>query len=215
MIIRDAVYNAVRQPIGGIGGLAQRFAYNMDGIDDRFVLTNRAINVDGDNTFEFWSPDNRPGIAQMIISQNVSETSTNREFNLFASAAYALQIIYGGTQSTLCLALEGFEANKKYWLSLTGTNYSLSKDSQNNVIKSGSFVRGAAREPAAPTIIGARGAGAGLYTTYFQGIQRDIKINGVLWKMDQRNQAVQTSIPAGNNMTGTNLNPDRWTEIPL
>lgn len=194
----------------GILASNTRYAYNMDGIDDRWTLANRAINPDGDNTFEFFTGGNTNST---IIAQNISATSTSREFQLYIGATPSLVIIFGGSITTLLTEAEGAKLNTKYFLNLTGSNYTVAEGISSNIIKNGAFIRGAAREPSAPTIIGARQNGAGSFAAYLAGLQRDIKINGTLWKMDQRNQAIQPSIPAGNNMTGANLNPDRWVEI--
>jgi len=198
----------------GILASNTRYAYNMDGIDDRWTLANRAINPDGDNAFEFYSP-NLVASASTIIAQNISNTAASREFHLYAGVNSAsLSVIWGGVETVLCTAAQGYEPNKKYWLNFAGSSFTLAKGTKSNVIRSASFTRGLSREPSAPTIIGARQNGAGVFAVPFIGLQYDIKINGTLWSMADRNQSIQPSIPAGNNMTGANLNPDRWVEIP-
>lgn len=170
-----------------------RWALNFDGVGVRGVLANRAINIDGDNTFEFYSSN--PGIAT-IISQSISAVSTSREFQLY-NDANALVLNFGGSVLPLCTEAQGFEPNKKYWLTLIGNIYSLYKNSPTNLLISSGFNRGAAREPTAVTLIGCRGNNAGAFSVYFQGIQRDIKINGIRWPMADRNQDIQLPSPTG------------------
>lgn len=185
-----------------------RYAYNMDGIDDRWTLANRAINPDGDIDIEFYAPDVF-GATKVILSQNITSTNTTKEFQLETSATGSLIIRLGGAAQNMGTVLPA----TKYRISLVGTSLVL-YSKEGAVVSSLTFNRGATREPTAVTVVGAATNGvANSYAFYFTGIQRDIKINGVLWKMDQRNQTVQPSVPAGNNMTGTNLNPDRWVEI--
>lgn len=209
-VMRNVIRNAAKSVVG------TRYAYNMDGIDDRWTLANRAINPDGDIDIEFYSPSNIVN-TNCIISQNISATSTAMEFRLLNFTSQ-LQIVVGGTALVILAGSTGYEAGAKFRVRLVGTALTVWKTALENSdtpIRTLSFTRGTAREPTAITVVGAETSGAiGSYARYFVGIQRDIKINGVLWKMDQRNQTVQSSIPAGNNMTGTNLNPDRWVEIP-
>jgi hypothetical protein len=76
-------------------------------------------------------------------------------------------------------------------------------------VRTGTFTRGAAREPAAPTLIGCRGT----FSQFFRGLQYDIRINGTLWEMGNRNESIQPSTPAGNNMTLVNTTSDRWEQV--
>lgn len=104
----------------------------------------------------------------------------------------------GGVDNVICTAAQGFELGKKYWLSLVGSNFTLAKNSESNIIRSASFAKGAAREPAAQTIFGARANGtASTFSSYFKGIQRDIKINGTLWPIADRNHSIQLPEPSG------------------
>ncbi len=182
---------------GKTGIEPSRFAPNLDGVDDYAVLTNRAINVDGDNSFEFWSPDST-AVAATVVAQNISSTSASREFQLYANPdATSLLVIWGGSSTTILSAAQGYEPNRKFFVSFVGNNYSIAKNTETNIIRTGAFTRGAAREPTAQTVVGARGNGAGLFSSFSKGIQRDIKINGVLWQMVDRNQAIQLPTPTG------------------
>jgi hypothetical protein len=65
------------------------------------------------------------------------------------------------------------------------------------LVRTATFARGAAREPTAQTLIGCRGNGAGVFANFFQGPQYDIRINGTLWEMGDRDQAIQLPTPTG------------------
>jgi hypothetical protein len=201
--------NGVYVPVG----TQKRWVYNFDGIDDRGVLANRAINIEGDNTFEFWSPAVlNPN--SVILSQNLSSVGASWEFILQLSATSALQINYGGAFSTVYSTAQGFKPATRYGLTLIGTTAQVFEGGLNGtLVRTATFTRGAAREPTAQTLIGCRGAGAGVFANFFQGLQYDIRINGTLWEMGNRNEAIQPSTPAGNNMTLVNTTSDRWSEI--
>jgi len=192
----------------------QCWAYNFDGIDDRGVLTNRAINIEGDNSLEFYTPTAlTPNVG--IISQNIASALASREFELGLSGSSALQLIYGGSNSTLFSSALGMKAATRYGLTLIGTEAKIYEGGLGGtLVRTTTFTRGAAREPTAPTLIGCRGNGAGAYGGFFSGLQYDIKINGTLWEMGDRAQAVQPSLPAGNNMTLVNTTSDRWQAVP-
>jgi hypothetical protein len=190
------------------------FAYNFDGIDDRGVLTTRAINIEGDNTFEFWSPASL-AVSQAIIAQNISATLTSREFTLFVDGNVGLSILFGGTITVIMTIAQGFKPTTRYGLTLIGNQAQVFEGGLNGtLVRTTTFTRGTAREPTAQTLIGCRGNGAGVFTLFFQGPQYDIRINGVLWEMGNRNEAIQPSTPAGNSMTLVNTTSDRWQQVP-
>lgn len=180
-----------------------RSLLNFDGVGIRGALANRVINPDGDNTFEFWSPET----SGVIIAQNIVATVNLREFTLYGDAL-GLYMNIGGVDNVICTAAQGFELGKKYWLTLVGSNFTLAKNTESNIIRSASFTKGAAREPTAQTIIGARANGtASAFSTYFKGIQRDIKINGTLWPIADRNQSIQLPDPSGLGAELLNTSP--------
>jgi hypothetical protein len=180
-----------------LGGARQCFAYNFDGIDDRGVLANRAINIEGDNTFEFWSPASLATF-QCIISQNISPTVTAREFQIFSNGGNQLVIIFGGTNSVIFNSAQGFKPATRYGLTLIGTTAQVFEGGlSGTLVRTTTFTRGAAREPTAQTLIGCRGNGAGSFADFFQGLQYDIRINGTLWEMGDRDQAIQLPTPTG------------------
>lgn len=211
-MIITSICGPICTPIAEPVGAGLRWAYNMDGIDDRWTLANRAINPDGDIDIEFYSPID--AVQRTIIAQNISTTPANVEFQLFISGSTGnLGLNIGG--AVVAAANAGtFLAGEKLRLTLSGASLNVYKAS-GALVKATTYTRGLAREPLAVTSVGARTSGAaGVYSEYFRGLQYNVKINGTLWPMADRNQAVQPSIPAGNNMTGANLNPDRWVEIP-
>jgi hypothetical protein len=180
-----------------LGGARQCFAYNFDGIDDRGVLANRAINIDGDNTFEFWTPTVlTPNVG--IISQNIASPLASREFELGLSGSSALQVVYGGVNTAIYSVALGMKPETRYGLTLIGTTAQIFEGGLNGtLVRTATFTRGAAREPTAQTLIGCRGNGAGSFANFFQGLQYDIRINGTLWVMSDRDQAIQLPTPTG------------------
>lgn len=188
----------------------KRWVYNFDGIDDRGVLAFRAINPDGDNTFEFWKPSN-PNCT--IIAQGIASNGAAREFQIWQGASRELNLVYGGVNTNaICTVAQGYTDGSKYFLTLEGTTATLAKDTPQNIIRTTTFTRGTAREPSASTLIGCRG-NDGSFTGFAQGLQYDVKINGILWPMSERNQTIQQSVPSGNNMTLFNTTSDRWQEV--
>lgn len=215
--VSRSVSRAVSRSANAFDGQA-RFAYNLDGIDDRFVLANRAINVDGDIDIEFQTgpavPSAGGGMEYTVISQCLTATFASKEFNLyFNSTIGAMQMQVGGAYSPSGASVI-LSPDTKYRALLQGASLQFFRNGQS--LFSTSFTRGAAREPTAQTVIGASTHGSPTtFRAFARGMFYNIKINGTLWPMADRNQTVQPSIPAGNNMTGTNLNPDRWVEIPV
>lgn len=186
---------------------ALRYAYSMDGIDDRWTLANRAINPDGDIDIEWYQLSSSGG---HIVSQCDSSTLGQRELMLRWNTG-KLDFQIGG--SPIVNITQNINIATGLWrVSYSGTAVNVYLDGA-LVHSNPNIVRGIGREPSAPTRIGVRNNG-GTFVEFFQGVLYNIKINGVLWPMADRNQTIQPSIPNGNNMTGANLNPDRWAEIP-
>lgn len=195
-----------------INGRPIRFAPNFDGVDDRGVLASRAVNPDGDNTFEFWTPANFSSF-QGVICQSTSATTTLREFTLVTGSS-GLLVRLGGSETVIMSQAQGLKPSTRYGLTLIGTTAQVFEGGLGGtLVRATTFARGAAREPAANTVIGCIPAGTG-FGNFFQGLQYNIRINGVLWAMNQRNQTIQPSTPAGNNMTLVNVTSDRWQEVP-
>jgi hypothetical protein len=175
----------------------KRWVYNFDGIDDRGVLATRAINIEGDNTFEFWTPIAlTPNVG--IISQNIVSAFTSREFELGFSASGALQVVFGGVNTAIYSVLLGMKPATRYGLTLIGTTAQVFEGGlSGTLVRTTAFTRGTAREPTAPTLIGCRGNGSGAFASFFSGLQYDIKINGTLWPISDRNQSIQLPSPSG------------------
>jgi hypothetical protein len=189
----------------------QCWAYNFDGVDDRGVLATRAINIEGDNSLEFWSP--AALVSCTILAQNIASASASREFQLFSETA-SFGIVFGGALTSIMTVAQGYKSATRYGLTLIGTTAQVFEGGLGGtLVRTTTFTRGAAREPTAQTLIGCRGNGAG-FANFFVGLQYDIKINGVLWEMGNRDQAIQPSLPAGNNMTLFNTTSDRWQPVP-
>lgn len=182
--------------VGKKGYVDSRFAPNFDGVDEYGVLATRAINPDGDNTLEFFTPPSF-SLFRSIICQNISSNGANREFTL-VTGPDGLLVRIGGVETAIMTIAQGLKVSTYYGLSLIGTTAQVYEGGLGgSLVATTSFTKGAAREPTAQTIIGARGNGAGLFASFYQGLQYNIRINGVLWSMDQRNQAIQLPEPSG------------------
>jgi hypothetical protein len=106
--------------------------------------------------------------------------------------------VYGGANSALFTPAQGLKPATRYGLTLIGTTAQIFEGGlSGTLVRTATFTRGAAREPTAPTLIGCRGNGAGLFAGFFQGPQYDIRINGTLWEMGDRDQAIQLPTPTG------------------
>lgn len=200
----------------------RRWIYNFDGNDDRGQLFDRLINPDGDNSYEFWTPPVTTGSAQTLISQNITGTTSAREFDLFMTSLGNLAVIRGGTQTTIFQPAQGLKLATKYGLRQTGDFIEIFEGGLNGPrVRTVTAPTGAAREPTAPTNISCRGAGTGSYGSFAQGPQRDIRINGVLWPIDEPFQIAQLPSPDGlgtDIMTpAVHLNPfskgTQWTYL--
>lgn len=172
-----------------------RSVYNLDGVDDRFQLAYRAIDPDGDIDIEFRTGTTLPvvGTSWTIIAQNITSTSANREFGLYTNNSNALQMILGGVFSVNMG--QSIEVNTTYRVTLIGTDLTFYKSG--SIVLSTSFTRGAAREPAAITNIAARNVSASSWGSFYQGHLYDVKINGTLWPIDDRNYTIQLPYPSG------------------
>lgn len=211
---RPAFYPAFRPAFNKLKSIsaAVRSVYNFDGIDDRGILEFKAINMDGDNTLEFWSPPDFT-LNGAIISQNISTAGNLREFQFGIDAGGVMYVGFGGTYTTVFTVAQGLKTSTKYGVTLLGTTCSIYEGGLDGpFIRSQTFFKGTAREPAARTLIHSRGNGAGSFGQFSKGIQRDIKINGVLWPIADRNQSIQLPLPTGlgdelwlaRNMSGAN-----------
>ncbi len=176
-----------------VQSLRNRFSYSFDGIDDRGGLAFRAINPDGDIDIE-WTQVGMSNLAPPpvgIITQAASATITSREFVLrWNGNDGGLQFSLGGLGFSNIIPCQ----DGTYRAVLVGTDFTLYYNGQ--VIRTRVFERGAAREPGATTGIGARNS-AGIFTEYANGSIFDVKINGVLWPMEDRNQLIQLPQPSG------------------
>ncbi len=194
MAIRNVIQLVIRPAIRRVFENIIRSAYRFDGVDDYAVLPYRAINPDGDNTLEFFSVETEN---TTILAQNISATIGSREFQLWQGDLMELNLTFGGSTTNLCTVAQGYISRRRYFLTLTGTSFTLARDTAGNVIRSATFTKGAAREPAAQTLIMCRSAGVGTFASFSRGLQYNVRINGVLWAMDQRNQTIQLPSPSG------------------
>lgn len=188
----------------------QRWVYDFDGIDDYGVLDSRAINVDGNIDIE-WSQSKvtLTGVHH-IISQTNSATFGQREFLLRWTASGSLNFVLGN--SGVNFLSTHFRQSGKFKINYSEETVRLFVNE--TLVQTINYARGETREPFAPTRVGVRNNG-GAFVEYINGQIYNLKINGVLWKMLNNGSTIQPSTPAGNNMTLVNMNPDRWSKIPV
>lgn len=177
-------------------GVLRRFGYNNDGIDDYAVLPYRAINPDGNIDIEFWSPE-KLDVVYQIVSQNITSNSASVEFSLESNALGSLIMRVGGAGVTVFTLAQGYLPSTKYRIFYDGTRVYL-YSANGTLLRDVGLVRGTVREPTALTVIGAFTNNAiNTYSRFFKGVQRDVKINGVLYPIQDRNQTIQLPQPSG------------------
>lgn len=173
----------------GITGRPFRWAYNFDGLDDRGQLTYRAIDPDGDIEIEWQSGDTvNFSTSRTIISQTNTTNASSQEFFIFASTGAGIVVRVGGTAGGITGVT--YSANTKYKLSMQGNNLRFWVNDK--LITTQNFIRGAVREPIATTIIG-----SAVNSFYYLGSLYNVKINGTLWPMNERDQNIQLPAPSG------------------
>jgi len=192
----------------------KRWYLNFDGVGIRGVFNTKAINVDGDIDIEFMSPSVL-GPRQTILSQQVNLSGAS-EFLLESAVTNVLQIMVGGTNFNLLSVAQGYEANKRYRIKLVGTTITVWKTLIGDLdtpILTTSFTRGATREAAALTVLGAAvNNTAGTYVRFTQGIQFDVKIGGILWPIATYNAMSQNPTSGTNVLTISNATSANWIE---
>ena len=199
---QTTVHNTLRsrynEPDSSISDLLNRYvnnrdAYSFDGVDDRGSLAFRAINPDRDIDIE-WTQigvSNLPPAPVSIVTQSFSATISSREFVLrWNGNDGGLQFSVGGLGFSNIIPCQ----DGRYRVTLQGNNFTLFYNGQ--PVRTRVFDRGTAREPTAALVIGARNS-AGSFTEYANGSIFDIKINGVLWPIADRNQSIQLPQPSG------------------
>lgn len=196
--VNDALFNYLRsiasqeQSLGDLIAkylYAGRVAYNFDGVDDYAVLPYRAINVDLDIEIEWRSGTSYTGgTSRTIVSQTLSTVSTSQEFFMFVTSVGGISVRVGGVS----LGLSGvtYAPNTKYRWRLQGTSSQLWVNDV--LVATQTLNRGAVREPSAVTTLGAT-----QNQFFYAGHLLDIRINGVLWQMSERNQNILLPTPTG------------------
>jgi hypothetical protein len=194
MRIRSIVRNFVFSPVRSIFSALRRWAYNNDGVDDYAVLANRGLNIDGPIDIKWTQDTQLKADGNVIVSQCGTGVNTTQEFRLTERSDGILEVIVGGAVSSVLSAAQGYERKGRYQITLFGTELKVYKNG--TLLRTETFTRGTAREPAAATLIGARPVSGG-FVNYCRGILRDIEINGVLWPIADRNQTIQLPSPSG------------------
>lgn len=190
-MIARAITRSIVRPISA--NRKKCYALNFNGINTYAQLAERAIDPDGDNVFEFWTPNVLRNF-DTIISQNSTGVFARREFQLFTSS-FELRLNLGGTDTALLATSQGLKTNTKYKLTLIG-NQATVYDANGNVLRTTAFTRGAEREPLALTKIGAN-TDSGGHANYFQGQLPYIRINNYYYTFDAKGQAIQLPVPSG------------------
>ncbi len=195
--------------VGRKGYNDARWAYDFDTVDDYAVLAypvSIAANADFDIEFKVRALSD--ATFNGILAQSTANAASNFLRFLPDTQTHNMQLIFAdGTVSALIPRTGGSSAvvrngalNKVRITRVSGVvtpylnDIAYASSSRSSAIEFGIVCR--------------------LGGTYLSGLFFDLKINGVLWRMDQRNQAIQPSTPAGNNMTLVNTTSDRWQEVP-
>jgi hypothetical protein len=187
-------------------GRRRRWAYNFDGVDDFGVLGTRAIDLDSGGFDVEWEQQGARFLAgaQWVVNQaDNSQAFSSREFYI-RWQGNNLEIMVGGTSITIANA---WAANGVFRVTQSAGVLTVLRDGV--TLFSGLRTVGTARQPTVRTTLFAVEPVAGV----FQAVGLNIRINGVTWRIDQPQQAIQPSDPPGNNLTLVNTNPERWSEI--
>lgn len=162
---------------------AVRSFYSLDGVDDRFITTYKAIDVDGDIDIEWMQSANS---GKHVINQNISSTNGFREFTTYIEPGTGrLLMIVGGVGYGPVTTTYDYRKACKVRLTLFGNE---ARFYANDVLThQQTLARGSAREPMAQTTFGCRTNNTvGSFSDYFLGQLWDVKINGTKWPIDDR-----------------------------
>lgn len=191
----------------------RRWVLNFDGVGVRGVLANRAINPDGDIVIEWEQKSYNTSLppAQTIVAQ--TEDGAIREYILRSESNEAIYQNVGGSAWFTSLGLYG----DGLWKStLIGNVWTVYKNG--TIVHTSTIIRGTGREPAAKTYVGTRLSG-GSFIDYISGLILNLKINGTLWPMADRNQDIQLPSPSGlgadNIGTAIFTTPSGYNNITL
>ena len=189
MLTRPVTRPVVRGVCRNITGSTQRWALNFDGVGVSGKLANRVINPDGDIDIEWVAGSSiNFSTSRTIISQTLTTNANAQEFFIFVSTGAGIIVRLGG--ATVGIIGVRYSANTKYRFLLQGT---IIKFWVNDLlVTEQNFTRGTVREPTAVTIIG-----AAVSSFFYFGALYNVKINGTLWPIADRNQSIQLPEPSG------------------
>lgn len=167
---------------------------NFDGIGTRATFTQRLINPDGNIDIEWYQNGFvLDGTVRTIVSQSISSSFALNEFRLCNVASNRLNLLLGGNSVDVLNFEQGWSGTGRFRVTLIGSVFSVYKNGV--LVNTGTFNRGAAREPSAPTMIGVQLNGAGVFYRYWVGKISDVVINGVQHYINEPNQNIQLPTP--------------------
>lgn len=194
--------NGLTSTVGSI------LALNFDGSSIYGQMSARALNPNNDIIIE-WEQRSVPLVGSFsVVTQCNTDNPDGREFQLrwlngklwFAMKGSMLVLLTDDVNS----------ADGKWRVQVIGSdigvyfNDSLTFSAVRN--------RSLSSEPAAPTRVGVLSSG-GVLQDYFSGVMFNLKINSRLWPINDKDQAVQQSSPAGNSLTLFGVTPQSWVLI--
>ncbi|HDV5544650.1 TPA: hypothetical protein RI791_002065 [Vibrio cholerae] len=182
-----------------------RYAPFFDGVTQYAKLAQRAIDVDGDIDIEFWTPTT--GGVKTIVYQGDGVGGLGDNDIWILRNGSNIEFRCCGTPRSMGALADG----EKFRVTLSGATLTL-MDASGVVLNAWTFNRGAYRAANPVTLIGVR-LSEGFYINFFQGVIPGIRINNLYYAMDQRNNPLQPSFPAGNDMTIVNHTDAMWREV--
>jgi hypothetical protein len=185
----------------------QCFALRLDGVNTFIQAQDRLIDPDGDIDIEWYQQGVPATGGRTILTQADSATISNREL-LLRWINGNMDFSVGGT-SVITLSNGVAISNGKWRVTMIGNVVSAYLN--NVLVFTNNRVRGAAREPVAPTRLGVR-FNAGTPAEFFQGILAWVRINNAYYPLDARNQAIQLARPDG---LGAELRPSNGAPLPF
>lgn len=190
------------------GKFGDRYAPYFNGTTSFGEFSNRLINPDNANIqVKFKTGQVTLGRSQAIVAQQATTDPASREFLLVANTNDTIGIHLGGVSVTTVVST--LKPHTAYTIDI---ELGVVKVYENDVLmETRVFVRGAAREPAAKTTVGAAYTSGATRLLFFAGQLFDVTIDNVKFPMDNRNATTQlASTPMGTELELNFITSQNW-----
>ncbi len=213
-MIRPMIKSMVNPDAGGGSTLLWRYDFAA-AVDNYIALPRSTIDFKVDDIPLKWSTTDMLGGNGAIISQNISSSSSSREFQIytFAGDARLYMIIAGGATTVIpgiCISTDA-----DYEVDIVGSTLTITRNGQ--LAHAGSITRGSVTEAAAELKVGARANGAlnvvsFVYDRPLYNVELGADVNMVINDSYAANPVVASSGSLGNG-TAINFIEGGWSEV--